>query len=229
MLKKKILIIEDEPSLILFLSDRLKDEGYQVVSKSEGMEGFSLAMEETFDLIILDIMLHGKNGYDICRDLRTKNFDTPILMLSAKHQVVDKVVGLKMGADDYLSKPFEVVELLARIEALLRRSPLADGASPNSFSFGSINIDLNKAEITNDGEPIELSAKEFKLLCHLFQSRNRVFSRDELLDSVWGYNSMPNSRTVDVHIASLRNKIESNPKHPKYIITVHGFGYKFVG
>lgn len=224
----KILLVEDEEGLILTLTDRLTAEGFAVKSAADGESGLALALAESFDLIILDVMLPKKNGYDICRDLRQKGIYTPILMLTAKGEILDKVLGLKLGADDYLTKPFEVIELLARVEALLRRSPQKNQISADSFQFGDIAIDFKRAEVVKENNPIELSAMEFKLLQFLIENRGAVHSRDRLLDEVWGYDAMPSTRTVDVHIAWLRQKLEPNPKHPQFIQTVHGFGYKFV-
>ncbi|HEY0429325.1 MAG TPA: response regulator transcription factor [Pyrinomonadaceae bacterium] len=225
----KVLLVEDEEGLILTLTDRLQSEGFAVKSATDGEAGFALASSENFDLIILDVMLPKKNGYDVCRDLRRKGISTPVLMLTAKGETIDKVLGLKLGADDYLTKPFEVIELLARIEALLRRSPNTNQNSSESFRFGDVSIDFSRAEVLKLGESIELSAMEFKLLQFLIENRGRVHSRNQLLDEVWGYDAMPSTRTVDVHIAWLRQKLESNPKYPQFIQTVHGFGYKFVG
>lgn len=225
----KILLVEDEKGLILTLTDRLASEGFEVVSAEDGERGFELGQTERFDLIILDVMLPKKNGYDVCRDLRQKGIATPVLMLTAKGETIDKVLGLKLGADDYLTKPFEVIELLARIEALLRRAPTRNGGKPASFRFGNIAVDLRRAEVTKDRQPVELSAMEFKLLQFLIENRGVVHSRDHLLDAVWGYDAMPSTRTVDVHVAWLRQKLEQNPRHPKYIQTVHGLGYKFTG
>jgi two-component system alkaline phosphatase synthesis response regulator PhoP len=225
----KVLLVEDEPGLVITLTDRLWAEGFEVVSESDGKAGFETASVENFDLIILDVMLPKKNGYDVCRDLRQAGIATPILMLTAKGETVDKVIGLKLGADDYLTKPFEVIELLARIEALLRRSPATtNGRSPDAVHFGDVAIDFKRAEVTRNAESVDLSAMEFKLLQFLVENRGTVHSRDSLLDAVWGYDAMPATRTVDVHIAWLRQKLESNPKHPKYIQTVHGLGYKFI-
>ena len=223
----KILLVEDEEGLIITLTDRLQSEGFEVRSAADGEAGSSLAQNESFDLIILDVMLPKKNGYDVCRDLRQKNINTPILMLTAKGETIDKVLGLKLGADDYLTKPFEVIELLARVEALLRRSPYSGQALPESFRFGDVAIDFSRAEITKNGETVELSAMEFKLLQFLIEHRGKVHSRNALLDEVWGYDAMPSTRTVDVHVAWLRQKLESNPKYPQFIQTVHGMGYKF--
>jgi len=211
------------------LTDRLRSEGFAVEARLDGESGFEEALNGSYDLIILDLMLPKKNGLDVCRDLRQRSVATPILMLTAKGETIDKVLGLKLGADDYLTKPFEVMELLARIEALLRRSSgTSNGHSPDSFAFGEVRIDFRKAEVVRNDEPVDLSAMEFKLLQHLIENKGEVRSRNELLDAVWGYDAMPNTRTVDVHIAWLRQKLEGNPKHPKHIQTVHGFGYKFV-
>lgn len=224
----KILLIEDEAGLILTLTDRLEAEGFAVKNAMDGESGLNLALSENFDLIILDVMLPKKNGYDVCRDLRQRSINTPILMLTAKGEIFDKVLGLKLGADDYLTKPFEVIELLARIEALLRRSSSINQTSPDSFRFGTVAIDFKRAEILKNSQTVELSAMEFKLLQFLIENRGAVHSRDTLLDEVWGYDAMPSTRTVDVHIAWLRQKLEENPRHPQFIQTVHGFGYKFI-
>ncbi|MBK6748785.1 MAG: response regulator transcription factor [Pyrinomonadaceae bacterium] len=224
-----ILLVEDEEGLIITLTDRLRSEGFDVTSANDGKLGFEAALAGHFDLIILDVMLPKKNGYDVCRDLRQKGINTPILMLTAKGETIDKVLGLKLGADDYLTKPFEVIELLARVEALLRRSPhQTNGATAESFRFGNIAIDFKRAEVTKHNERLDLSAMEFKLLQYLIENRGDVHSRDQLLDAVWGYDAMPTTRTVDVHVAWLRQKIEENPRHPHYIQTVHGMGYKFM-
>jgi two-component system alkaline phosphatase synthesis response regulator PhoP len=225
----KILLVEDESGLVLTLTDRLKSEGHEVVSKTDGLEGSEAARSDKFDLIVLDVMLPKKSGYDICRDLRQSGIKTPILMLTAKGETIDKVLGLKLGADDYLTKPFEMMEFLARVEALLRRSVSAarpDGSN-GACSFGDVLVDLRRAEVTKGGRPVELSAMEFRLLQFLVENRGAVHSRDQLLDAVWGYDAMPNTRTVDVHIAWLRQKLEDNSKRPRFIQTVHGLGYKF--
>lgn len=224
----RILLVEDEQGLILTLTDRLESEGFDVDSATDGKLGFEKAAARKYDLIILDVMLPKKNGYDVCRDLRREGVETPILMLTAKGETIDKVLGLKLGADDYLTKPFEVIELLARVEALLRRPAHTNGRSDEAFRFGDVTIDFKRAEVTRQDSPVDLSAMEFKLLQHLIENRGVVHSRDQLLDAVWGYDSTPSTRTVDVHIAWLRQKLESNPKHPSYIQTVHGMGYKFV-
>jgi two-component system alkaline phosphatase synthesis response regulator PhoP len=223
------LLVEDEPGLVLTLTDRLTSEGYLIETASDGEKGLERALGEAFDLIILDVMLPRKNGFDVCRDLRQKNVQTPVIMLTARGQVVDKVVGLKLGADDYVTKPFDVLELLARIEALLRRAPVASAASPETYQFGPVRVDFRRAEVDREGETVELSSLEFKLLHYLIEHRGTVISRDKLLDEVWGYDAMPSTRTVDVHVAWLRQKIEPNPRHPQFILTVHGLGYKFAG
>ncbi len=228
-MSKRILLIEDEPGLVLTLTDRLTSEGYKIESARDGDTGLERASNEAFDAIILDVMLPRKNGFDICRDLRQRSVNTPILMLTARGQVVDKVVGLKLGADDYLTKPFEMIELLARVEALLRRAPAAQSPQSGIYQFGSVKVDFRRAEVERDNEKVELSAKEFQLLRYFIEHREATLSRDELLDEVWGYDATPTTRTVDVHVAWLRQKLEPNPRHPQFILTVHGMGYKFVG
>lgn len=223
----KILLIEDEAGLVFTLTDRLISEGYKVSSARDGEAGLNLALNTSFDLIILDIMLPKKSGLDVCRELRAKGIITPILMLTAKGETTDKVVGLKLGADDYLTKPFEVIELMARIEALLRRSKFTVSNTLETFTFGEIEIDFKRAEVKKNNEFLDLSAMEFKLLQYFIEHRGELLKRDELLDEVWGYDAMPTTRTVDVHIAWLRQKLEDNPRYPQYIQTVHGFGYKF--
>lgn len=224
----RILLIEDEPGLVLTLTDRLASEHYEVVSATDGPSGMRLAANEAFDLIILDVMLPGKNGFDVCRDLRQQGVTTPIIMLTARGQVVDKVIGLKLGADDYLTKPFEMLELLARIEVQLRRAAATRAGTPQ-YRFGDVVVDPRTTEVTRAGSPIEISAREFLLLKYFLEHRGTTLSREQLLNEVWGYHAMPSSRTVDVHVAWLRQKIEPNPKHPQYLLTVHGLGYRFVG
>jgi two-component system alkaline phosphatase synthesis response regulator PhoP len=224
----KVLLVEDEQGLILTLTDRLRSEGFEVESASDGKRGFEKAVSGDYDLLVLDVMLPKKNGYDVCRDLRQRGIATPVLMLTAKGETIDKVLGLKLGADDYLTKPFEVIELLARIEALLRRSPVQANIRANgAFRFGDVRVDFKRADVKRSDRSVELSAMEFKLLHYLIENRGVVHSRDHLLDAVWGYDAMPSTRTVDVHIAWLRQKLEQNPRHPQFIQTVHGLGYKF--
>ena len=226
---RRILLVEDEPGLVLTLTDRLSGEGYLVEATSEGDAAFAKAKAEPFDLIILDVMLPGANGFDICRDLRKAGVETPILFLTARGEVADRVVGLKLGGDDYLTKPFEMMELTARVEALLRRAPRQDELEPERYRFGQIQIDFRKAEVMRDDQPVELSALEFKLLRYFIEHRGETLSRDELLNKVWGYDSAPYSRTVDVHVSGLRQKLEERPAQPEYIVTVHRMGYKFIG
>lgn len=228
-MKYRILLIEDEPGLVLALTDRLGREGYAIETASDGNIGLARATTESFDLIILDVMLPSKNGFDVCRKLRQKGIGTPILMLTARGQLLDRVLGLKLGADDYLTKPFEMIELEARIEALLRRAPAVSKAFPGVYQFGNIEVDFRGAEVRQNGKKVELSAREFQLLRYFIEHRGATLSRDELLNGVWGYDAMPVTRTVDVHVAWLRQKIEPKPSHPQYIITVHGLGYRFVG
>jgi two-component system alkaline phosphatase synthesis response regulator PhoP len=225
----RILVVEDEPSLVLTLTDRLTAEGYAVESVEDGAEGFDRALGGTYDLVLLDVMLPGKNGFDVCRDLRRRGVETPILMLTARGQVVDRVVGLKLGADDYLAKPFDFAELSARIEALLRRSRTPIASRSGSYRFGDVEVDFAHGEVRRGSGPIELTALEYKLLVHFVEHRGRVLTREQLLDEVWGYEATPISRTVDVHVAALRQKIEADPKRPAFLLTVHGRGYRFSG
>ncbi len=225
---KRILLVEDEPGLVLTLRDRLTREGYAVEASADGESGLERAAGEAFDLVLLDVMLPRVNGFDVLRELRKRSVDTPVIMLTAKGQVIDKVVGLKLGADDYVTKPFEMVELLARIEAKLRRAPVTVHPS-EGYQFGEVRVDFRRAEVTKNGQPLDLSAREFQLLKYFIEHRGATLTREELLNEVWGYNAMPSTRTVDVHVAWLRQKIEPNPRHPQYILTVHGMGYKFAG
>lgn len=225
----RVLLVEDEPGLQLALTDRLAAEGFRVETAGDGNAAIQRATTEPFDVIVLDVMLPGRDGFDVAKTVRQQGVQTPILMLTARTQVVDRVVGLKLGADDYLTKPFEMMELLARIEALLRRAPKTSGASLERFQFGNVLIDVRKAEVTRDGALVELSAKEFHLLRYFVEHRGATLSREELLTEVWGYQATPSTRTVDVHVAWLRQKLEPNPRVPHYILTVHGLGYKFVG
>ena len=222
-----ILLVEDEPGLVLTLSDRLRSEGYKVDAAYNGNDAVERATRSQFGLIILDVMLPGKDGFEVCKELRQRGYSTPILMLTARTQMTDKITGLKIGADDYLTKPFEMLELLARVEALLRRGSRTAGGGPDFYDLGSLRIDMRRPEVLRDGSPASLSTKEFQLLRYLLEHRGRTLSREELLREVWGYTSAPSTRTVDVHVAWLRQKLESDPKQPKYIITVHGQGYKF--
>ena len=225
---RRILLVEDEPGLVTTLGDRLRSEGHHVQSATDGETGLQMASSAPFDLIILDIMLPRKSGIDVCRDLRQRGISTPVLMLTARGQTVDKVVGLKIGADDYMTKPFEMLELLARVEALLRRAP-AFSAPGEVYQLGAIRVDLRRTEVTRHGKPVALSAKEFQLLRYLVEHRGTTVSRETLLSEVWGYGGVTSSRTVDVHVAWLRQKLEEDPRQPQWILTVHGLGYKLAG
>ena len=223
---RRVLLVEDEASLVLALTDRLEAEGYLVTAVGDGDTGLAAASSGAFDLVVLDGMLPGRDGYDVCRTLRRRGVTTPILMLSARGQVVDRVVGLQLGADDYLTKPFDVSELLARMEALLRR---AAPAGLHMYTFGDVTVNARAAEVTKGGTVVQLTAREFQLLTYLIDHRGATLSRDELLDAVWGYNSSVMTRTVDVHVGILRQKLEDHPRKPRFILTVHGLGYKFAG
>ena len=225
----RLLLVEDEPGLQLALCDRLTSEGYSVVTAGDGPTAITRATGEPFDIIVLDVMLPGIDGFGVARTIRQHGVQTPILMLTARTQVVDRVVGLKLGADDYLTKPFETIELLARLEALLRRAPASSGVTLERYQFGDVTVDVRKAEVTVNGKPVDLAAKEFLLLRYFIEHRGATISRDELLHQVWDYQTTPSTRTVDVHVAWLRQKLEPNPRVPRYILTVHGMGYKFAG
>jgi two-component system alkaline phosphatase synthesis response regulator PhoP len=223
----RILLIEDEPGLVLTLSDLLSAEGYEVDTATDGLKGLEKALGRRFDLIVLDVMLPGKSGFDVCRELRQKGADVAILMLTAKTQVIDRVVGLKLGADDYLTKPFDPSELLARVEARLRRLRTEASSTEGRVRFGQIEVDFEKAEVIKQGTRLNLAGRELQLLKYLVAHRGKVISRDELLQNVWEYQPDISTRTVDVHVAWLRQKIEENPQYPKHILTVRGAGYRF--
>jgi len=220
-------LIEDEPGLVLTVTDLLSAEGHEVESASDGEAGLRKASAGGFDLIVLDVMLPKKTGYEVCRELRQNGIDTAILMLTAKTQVVDKVVGLRLGADDYLSKPFHPAELLARVEALLRRVQKENRIPVQKFHFGDVEVDFERSEVIRAGQRIALAGKEIQLLRYLVDHRERVVPRDEILQKVWEYRSEVTSRTIDVHVAWLRQKLEQDPQFPKYIQTIRGRGYRF--
>ena len=226
-MSSRILLVEDEPGLVMTLSDLLSAEGYSVESATDGISGLQRALNGQFDLIVLDVMLPGKNGFDVCRELRQHGKDVAVLMLTAKTQVVDRVVGLKLGADDYLTKPFEPSELLARLEALLRRVRKENRSQVLQFQFGNIEVDFEKGSVRKAGQPVNMAGKELQLLRYLVEHRDKVVSRDELLERVWEYQAGVSSRTIDVHIAWLRQKLEDNPQNPQHIHTVRGTGYRF--
>jgi two-component system alkaline phosphatase synthesis response regulator PhoP len=223
-IRRRILLVEDEESLVLTLTDRLVAEGYVVESVGDGDAAMEKGSRGQYDLIVLDVSLPKKNGFDVCRDLRQRGVDTPILMLTARGQVIDRVLGLKLGADDYLTKPFDMMELLARIEVLFRRSRSAAAQSPDAYVFGDVRVDFRRAEVQRNGRSVELSGLELRLLRYFVEHRGSLLTRDELLDKVWGYGATLATRTVDVHVASLRQKIGA-----EHVVTVHGLGYKFVG
>ena len=223
----RILLIEDEPGLAVTITDLLTGEGYAVESARDGETGYTRALAGTFDLIILDVMLPRKMGVEICRDLRQNGVDTLVLMLTAKAQVMDRVVGLKLGADDYLTKPFDPAELLARVEALLRRARKAATIPVRTFRFGDVVADFERAEVRKCGQSVSMAAKELQLLRYLVDHRERIVSRAEIMHEVWEYSKEASSRTVDVHVAWLRQKLEDHPQHPKHIQTIRGRGYRF--
>jgi two-component system alkaline phosphatase synthesis response regulator PhoP len=228
-MNERILLVEDEEALRMTLIDRLESEGYEVDFAADGQQGLEKATADAFDLVLLDVMLPRRSGFDVCRDIRSAGMAVPILMLTARGQSVDKVVGLKIGADDYVTKPFETMELMARIEALLRRSRISSPAAHPIHAFGSLRIDLPGTTVARNGKPVPLSAREFQLLRYLLERRGTTVSRADILKDVWGYSSDTFTRTVDVHVASLRQKIEEDPKQPQLVVTVPGLGYKFVG
>ena len=225
-MSSRILIVEDEPGLVLTISDLLTAEGYEVSTAADGPTGLAMASEQQFALIILDVMLPKKTGFDVCRELRQRGVDSAILMLTAKTQVVNRVVGLKLGADDYLAKPFEPTELLARIEALIRRVRKERRIAVRTFHFDDVEIDFERSEILKAGQRVDVAAKELLLLRYLVDHRDRVVPREEILQKVWEYDSQVTSRTVDVHVSWLRQKLD-NPQNPKHIQTVRGKGYRF--
>jgi len=230
-MKESILIVEDEEELCMTLGDRLRSHGYTVEVAADGDLGLEKATQLPFDLMILDIMLPFRSGLDLCTEIRRAGIGTPILLLTALGQTVDKVVGFKLGADDYVTKPFDTLELMARIEALLRRTSIKPGLGrpngPDIYTVGSVVVDTRRTKVTRDGKPVNLTAREYHLLRYLAEHPGITISRDELLLEVWGHKSGTLTRTVDVHIASLRQKLEPVPKKPEMIITVPGIGYCF--
>jgi DNA-binding response OmpR family regulator len=223
----KILIVEDEPDMVLGLKDNFEFEGYEVVTAADGLVGLERARSQRPDLIILDIMLPRLSGLEVCKILRSEGHDLPIIMLTARGQEIDKVVGLELGADDYVTKPFSIRELLARVRAILRRS---EGTKKRlgRYSFADIELDFEAYKAKKDGAPLELSPREFELLRYLIERKGETVSRERLLEDVWGYESYPSTRTVDTHIAKLRAKIGDSGSEPRFILTIHGMGYKFI-
>lgn len=230
-MKRKVLVVEDDAAMGVALKDGFAYEGYEVVLAATGAEGLRLARQSCPELVILDVMLPGISGFDVCKTLRAEGNNVPIIMLTARGQEIDKVVGLRLGADDYVTKPFGFMELMARVDAVLRRAGGSGGCSGTSgcFAFGDVTVDLAHHEAHKGGQRLDLTTRELKLLGFLIRHRGEVITRDQLLDAVWGYTSLPFTRTVDAHVARLRKKIEDAPEDPRFIVTVHRVGYKFAG
>jgi DNA-binding response OmpR family regulator len=222
----RILIIDDEPALLRGLADNLKRELHDVLTATDGESGYRLIKEKKPDLVILDLMLPKLSGYEVCRQMRAEGLTTPVLMLTARGEETDRVVGLDMGADDYVTKPFSVRELLARVRALLRRTQPAK-ATVDQLTVGNVTIDFRRYEARKAGKPLEMTRREFQLLQALASRPGEVVTRDELLNQVWGLDAYPTTRTIDNHIAGLRSKLERNPEEPHYILTLRGVGYKW--
>ena len=224
----KILVVEDEPNMVAGLRDNFEFEGYQVITARDGVEGLQRALDESPDLVVLDVMMPKMSGLEVCKQLRAKRGSIPIIMLTARGQEVDKVVGLELGADDYVTKPFSIRELLARVKAVLRRTSVVP-KDQDPRSFGEVEVDLRKCRVLKSGKAIDISSKEFELLKYFIVHSGETLSRDRLLEDVWGYDNYPTTRTVDTHLVRLRQKLEPNPDQPQYFLTVHGTGYRFVG
>ena len=224
----KILVVEDEPNMVAGLRDNFEFEGYQVITARDGVEGLQRALDESPDLVVLDVMMPRMSGLEVCKQLRAKRGSIPIIMLTARGQEVDKVVGLELGADDYVTKPFSIRELLARVKAVLRRTSVVP-KDQDRRSFGEVEVDLRKCRVLKSGQVIDISSKEFELLKYFIVHSGETLSRDRLLEDVWGYDNYPTTRTVDTHLMRLRQKLEPNPDQPQYFLTVHGTGYRFVG
>ncbi len=227
-LAPRLLLVEDEKALVLTLTDLLTSEGYQVESVGDGEDALELASRGKFNLIVLDVMLPRKDGFEVCRTLRRRGVHTPVIMLTARGQVADKVAGLKVGADDYLAKPFEPAELLARLEALLRRVSAPRENQEEIFRFGPVVVDFRRTVVERNGETVEMSAREFELLTYFIQQQGVTVTREKLLRQVWGYGAATLTRTVDAHVWMLRQKLEEDPQNPRHFLTVRGLGYKFV-
>ena len=225
--KTRILIVEDEPAMVQGLLDNFEYEGYEVISAVDGAAGLERALSDEPDLVVLDVMMPKLSGLDVCKQLKAKKPGLPIIMLTARGQEIDKVVGLELGADDYVTKPFSIRELMARVKAVLRRA--SPQVPSELYRFSDVEVNVRSNEVTRGGRPVELSSKEFALLAYFVAHPAETLSRDRLLDAVWGYENYPNTRTVDAHIVHLRQKLEPNPEEPRFILTVHGSGYKFVG
>lgn len=224
----KILIVEDEPNMVAGLRDNFEYEGYEVITAGDGAVGLARALNDSPDLVVLDVMMPRVSGLDVCKQLKAKRPSIPIIMLTARGQEVDKVVGLELGADDYVTKPFSIRELMARVKAVLRRAHTVP-KDQERYSFSDVEVNLRTHQVIRKGKAVEFSSKEFELLKHFVCHSGETLSRDRLLDEVWGYDKYPTTRTVDAHIVRLRQKLEPNPAEPRYFLTVHGVGYKFVG
>jgi two-component system alkaline phosphatase synthesis response regulator PhoP len=224
----KILIVEDEPGMVAGLRDNFEFEGYQVLSAMDGVSGLERALADSPDLVILDVMMPRMSGLDVCKQLKSRRPAIPIIMLTARGQEVDKVVGLELGADDYVTKPFSIRELLARVKAVLRRVGSVPKAQ-DSYSFGDVEVNLQSCQVSRRGRSLDFSSKEFDLLRYFLSHPGEALTRDRLLEEVWGYDKFPTTRTVDAHIVRLRQKLEPKPDDPRFFLTVHGTGYKFVG
>ncbi len=224
----KILVVEDEPNMVAGLRDNFEFEGYEVITARDGVEGLQQALEESPDLVVLDVMMPRLSGLEVCRQLRAKRPSIPIIMLTARGQEVDKVVGLELGADDYVTKPFSIRELLARVKAILRRTAVVP-KNQDQHTFGDVEVDLQRRRVLRSGKSLDISSTEFELLKYFICHSGEALSRDRLLEEVWGYENYPSTRTVDTHLVRLRQKLEPDPEQPQYFLTVHGTGYRFVG
>jgi DNA-binding response OmpR family regulator len=227
----RVLVVEDDASMLMGLKDNLEYENYEVTTATNGVDGLKLAQDNSYDLIILDVMLPQMDGFEVCRQVRTVDEDVPIIMLTAKNQEIDKVVGLKLGADDYITKPFSIREVLARLEAVLRRQHRGTHPSTpkiQSYEFSDVKVDFRKCMAYKGKQTIELTHYEVEILKVLIGNKEEPISRNRMLDEIWGFELFPTTRTIDNHIVKLRQKLEEDPKDPKHIITVHGIGYKFL-
>jgi two-component system alkaline phosphatase synthesis response regulator PhoP len=224
----KILIVEDEPNMVAGLRDNFEFEGYEVLTAADGIAGLECALQQSPDIVLLDVMMPRMSGLEVCKQLKAKRPAIPIIMLTARGQEVDKVVGLELGADDYVTKPFSIRELLARVKAVLRRAQAIPDPKAR-YNFGDVELDLHSCQVLRQGKLLDFSSKEFELLKYFLLHPGQTLSRDQLLEEVWGYEHFPTTRTVDAHIVRLRQKVEPKPEEPRFILTVHGTGYKFVG
>jgi len=225
----RVLVVEDDEAMAVALRDGFTYEGHEVTVARDGEAGLQVAREDSPEIMILDVMLPKMTGLEVCKVLRGEGSKLPIIMLTARGQEIDKVLGLKLGADDYVTKPFSFMELMARVEAVLRRSQPGGGSANAAYEFGDVSVNIDRHEATRSGDDLELTPREFRLLGYFLTHQGEVVSREELLDAVWGYDTIPFTRTVDTHIAKLRKKIEDDPSDPEHLITVHRLGYKFVG